>query len=65
VLPSHVRTTVLASFYISLIRVKYLVGTLCFFQGPPHIIPGYLVIRLLEVNKDHVQVLLLLPISLH
>jgi hypothetical protein len=33
------------------------------FQGPPHDISRYFVICLLEVNKDHVQVLLLLPIS--
>jgi len=29
VLPSHVRTNVVASLYISLTRVMYLVGTLC------------------------------------
>ncbi|KAG2582845.1 hypothetical protein PVAP13_6KG182506 [Panicum virgatum] len=28
--PSHVRTNVVASLYISLMRVMYLVGTLCF-----------------------------------
>ena len=28
------------------------------FQGSPHDISRYFVIRLLEVNKDHVQVLL-------
>ncbi|KAG2655211.1 hypothetical protein PVAP13_1NG546101 [Panicum virgatum] len=31
--PSHVRTNVVASLYISLMRVMYLVGTLCFFKA--------------------------------
>src|SRR6187551_254413 len=34
-------------------------------QSPPHDISWYFIICLLEVNKDHVQVLLLLPMSLH
>ena len=34
-------------------------------QSPPHDISRYFVICLLKVNEDHVQVLLLLPISLH
>ena len=34
-------------------------------QGPLHDISQYFIIRLLEVNKDHVQVLLLLPITLY
>ncbi|KAG2608139.1 hypothetical protein PVAP13_4NG282300 [Panicum virgatum] len=33
VLPSHVRTDVVASLYISLMRVMYLVGTLCFSKA--------------------------------
>src|SRR6185437_10892007 len=33
VLPSHVRTNVVASLYISLIRVMYLVATLCFSKA--------------------------------
>ncbi|KAG2580760.1 hypothetical protein PVAP13_6NG363350 [Panicum virgatum] len=33
VLPSHVRTNVVASLYISLMRVMYLVGTLCFSKA--------------------------------
>ncbi|KAG2661473.1 hypothetical protein PVAP13_1KG506126 [Panicum virgatum] len=34
VLPSHVRTNVIASLYISLMRVMYLIGTLCFSKDP-------------------------------
>ena len=34
-------------------------------QSPPHDISRYFVICLLKVNEDHVQVLLLLSISLH
>ena len=33
VLSSHVRTNVVASLYISLMRVMYLVGTLCFSKA--------------------------------
>ena len=33
VLPSHVRTNVVASLYISLMRVMYLVGTLYFSKA--------------------------------
>ncbi|KAG2633944.1 hypothetical protein PVAP13_2NG255803 [Panicum virgatum] len=33
VLPSHVRPNVVASLYISLTRVMYLVGTLCFSKA--------------------------------
>src|SRR3954469_23940287 len=36
-----------------------------FLQGPPHNIPRNLIIGLLQVNEHHMQVLLLLPISLH
>ena len=31
--PSHVRTNVVTSLYISLMRVMYLVGTLCFSKA--------------------------------
>src|SRR6185503_7844974 len=42
VLPSHVRTNVVASLYISLMRVMYLVGTFCFSKAHHMIFLGTL-----------------------
>src|SRR3954471_20652453 len=36
-----------------------------FFQRPPHDIPWYLIVGLLQFNEHHMQVLLLLLVSLH
>ncbi|KAG2653385.1 hypothetical protein PVAP13_1NG454100 [Panicum virgatum] len=40
--PPHVRTNVIASLYISLMRVMYLVGTLCFTKAHHMIFLGTL-----------------------
>jgi hypothetical protein len=63
--PSVVQTLVTSLTYISLMNVTYFVGTLCLSNAHHTRFLGILSYEFFQIDKNHVQVLLLLLIPLH